>query len=138
VWSALAVCAFLGKILILCIDISTCLDIWIYEEMIMDREMTLLPEEKLRCAAECLKVMAHPVRLRIVDLLMQGEFPVHEIAELCGTSPHQTCEHLRLLQGHAFLASERRGRTVYYRIASPRLPKLLECIRSTCESQEDT
>ena len=59
----------------------------------------LVPMEAMEAAAECLKVMAHPVRLRMVDILMQGEFPVHEIAELCGVGPHQACEHLRLMQG---------------------------------------
>jgi DNA-binding transcriptional ArsR family regulator len=94
--------------------------------------LELLPQEFLDNAAECLKVMAHPARLRMVDILMQGEFPVGRIAELCDLAPHQTCEHLRLLKGHGLLDSERRGREVYYRIASPQLPKLLTCIRSCC------
>ncbi|MFI4911324.1 MAG: ArsR/SmtB family transcription factor [Sedimentisphaeraceae bacterium JB056] len=93
----------------------------------------LLSFEILDRAAECLKVMAHPVRLRIVNVLMQGEFAVHEIAEMCKTSPSQTCEHLRLLKGHDLLSSERRGRTVYYKIKSPQLPSLLECITKNCK-----
>lgn len=96
------------------------------------RDMTLLPTNFLDNAAECLKVMAHPVRLRMVDILMQGEFPVGRMAELCDLPPHQACEHLRLLKGHGLLDSDRRGREVYYRIVSPQLPKLLTCIRSCC------
>ena len=34
----------------------------------------LLPIESLEEAAECLRVLAHPMRLRIVDILMQGAF----------------------------------------------------------------
>lgn len=97
------------------------------------REVEILPDELLDAAAECLKVMAHPVRLRMVNVLMQGEFAVHEIAELCRTSPNQTCEHLRLLKSHGFLSSERRGRTVYYKIASPQLPGLIQCISKNCK-----
>ncbi len=96
-------------------------------------KLELLSDVMLENAAECLKVMAHPVRLKIVNVLMQGEFAVHEIAEVCKTSPNQTCEHLRLLKGHGFLSSERRGRTVYYKIASPQLPGLLECIQNNCQ-----
>ena len=99
----------------------------------MGRKLKLLPMEMLDGAAECLKVMAHPVRLRIVNVLMQGEFAVHEIAELCETTPNQTCEHLRLLKGHGLLSSERRGRLVYYKIESPRLPGLIECISKNCK-----
>lgn len=95
-------------------------------------EVDLLPMETLTQAAECLKVMAHPVRLRIVDLLMQGEFIVQEIAGHCGVQPHQACEHLRLMKGCGLLASERRGREVYYRILSPQLPGLLACVRAHC------
>ncbi len=95
-------------------------------------KLDLLSDEAFETAAECLKVMAHPVRLKIVNVLMQGEFAVHEIAELCGTSPNQTCEHLRLLKGYGLLNSERRGRTVYYRIASPQLPGLIKCIQKNC------
>jgi DNA-binding transcriptional ArsR family regulator len=89
------------------------------------KTLNLLPVEFLGQAAECLKVLGHPVRLRIVDILMQGEFPVGEIAEMCELPPHQTCEHLRLLKGHGLLRSERRGRSVFYQINDPRLPRLL-------------
>lgn len=98
------------------------------------KKIKLVDFDKLDGAAECLKVMAHPVRLRIVNILMQGEFAVHEIAELCETSANQTCEHLRLLRGQGLLSSERRGRTVYYKILSPRLPALLECITKHCDA----
>lgn len=99
-------------------------------------KVKILDDEFLEQAAECLKVMAHPVRLKIVDILMQGEFAVHEIAELADTSPNQTCEHLRLLKGHGLLTSQRRSRTVYYKIASKRLPSLLNCIKKSCGNKQ--
>ena len=98
----------------------------------MKSKLELLSDDMLVEAAECLKVMAHPVRLKMVNILMQGEFAVHEIAELCGTSPNHTCEHLRLLKGHGLLSKERHGKTVYYKILSPRLPSIIECIRRSC------
>lgn len=100
----------------------------------VENKVEFLPDEVLEKASECLKVMAHPIRLRIVNILMQGEYAVHEIAEFCKTSANQTCEHLRLLKGHGLLSSERRGRTVYYKIASPQLPGLLQCIRKNCSA----
>jgi ArsR family transcriptional regulator, zinc-responsive transcriptional repressor len=97
------------------------------------KQPKLLPMETLADACECLKVLAHPVRLRIVEILMQGEFQVHQVAALCDLPPHQTSEHLRLLQGRGLLAAQRRSRSVFYRVADPRLPALIGCIRSTCE-----
>ena len=97
-------------------------------------ETGMLSMETLCEAAACLKIMAHPVRLRIVDILMQGDFAVHEIAEMCEIKHHQVCEHLRLMQGCGLLASERQGRTVHYSVVSPHLPALLKCIRENCKT----
>jgi len=104
----------------------------------MKTSLDLSPLELLEGAAECLKVLGHPIRLRMVEILMQGEFPVHEIAEFCQLPPHQACEHLRILKSHSLLTSHRRGRSVFYEIADPRLPRLLNCIRTACESQQPT
>lgn len=94
--------------------------------------MELLPMESLAEAAACLKVMAHPVRLRIVDILTQEALTVREIAGLCDTKEHQVCEHLRLMQNCGLLSSRRQGRAVYYAIASEQLPALLGCVRQHC------
>lgn len=97
-------------------------------------EIELLEMEYLEKAAECMKVMSHPVRLRIVDILMQGQFSVGEIAQMCELPPHQTTEHLRLLKGFGLLGSVRDGRTVYYNIVDKKLPGLLNCIRKNCKA----
>jgi DNA-binding transcriptional ArsR family regulator len=102
----------------------------------MECSLDLVPEGLLEKTAECLRAISHPTRLRIVDILMQGEFPVGEIAEMCDTSPSQTSEHLRMLQRQGLLESDRRARSVYYRISDPRLPAMLSCIRRCCGLRE--
>jgi DNA-binding transcriptional ArsR family regulator len=100
----------------------------------INTNIALLPLDDLTNAAACLKVMAHPVRLRIVDILSQGDVTVREIAEMCEIKQHQACEHLRLMQNCGLLTSERHGQTVHYKISSPQLPALLECVRQHCGS----
>ena len=95
----------------------------------VDTRFKLLSDGQYEKAVESLKLKGHPVRLKIVDILMQGEFAVHEIADICDTSPNQTCEHLRLLKGRGLLTTQREGRTVFYKIRSPQLSGLIECIR---------
>ena len=95
-----------------------------------EQKLKLLPIEVLDQASECLKVLAHPVRLRMVEILMQGKFAVHEIAEICELNPNQTCDHLRLLKGHRLLDSRREGKTVYYTIAAKELVGIIQCIRN--------
>ncbi|WP_283433088.1 ArsR/SmtB family transcription factor [Neorhodopirellula lusitana] len=79
-------------------------------------------------AAECLRTLAHPVRLRIVQLLLQGRYTVGELAADCGVPDNVGSEHLRLLQRCGFLTSQRDGRRVYYRVAEPHLEQLMACI----------
>ena len=79
-------------------------------------------------AAECLKTLAHPVRLRIVQMLLHGRYTVGELAEDCGIQDNAGSDHLRLLQRCGFLTSEREGRKVYYQVAEPHLEKLMACI----------
>jgi len=103
-----------------------------FSENAVLKKLNLLPVEAFERAAACLKVMAHPVRLQMVEMLMQGDFSVQELAEMVDLPHHQTCEHLRLLKGHGLLDSERRGRMVFYQIADPRLPGLIDCIKKHC------
>lgn len=88
--------------------------------------------EYLEMAAECLKIMAHPMRIRIVEVLSQGKYSVGQIADICDLPPNQTCEHLRLLKNHGLLGSNREGRTVYYFIKAEQLINLLGCIKKSC------
>lgn len=84
--------------------------------------------EALAQAAECLKALAHPHRLRIVQMLLHGRYTVGELAEACGIPSHMASEHLRLMQRCGFLALEKEGRRAFYRIAEPHLADILSCI----------
>jgi DNA-binding transcriptional ArsR family regulator len=84
--------------------------------------------EALGEAAECLKVLAHPHRLRMVQMLLTENYTVTELAEACGLPTAMASEHLRLMQRCGFLESEREGRKVYYKVVEPQLQKILQCI----------
>lgn len=81
-------------------------------------------------AAECLKVLAHPVRLRMVQLLLCGAYTVGELADDCDIQSNTASEHLRLMQRCGLLSSEKEGRKVYYQTCEPHLIRLMECIEA--------
>ena len=81
-------------------------------------------------AAECLKTLAHPVRLRIVQLLLHGRYTVGELAEDCSVPDNVASEHLRLMQRCGFFTSEREGRKVFYQIAEPHLKDIMNCVEN--------
>ncbi len=95
------------------------------------KNVATLDRKSLAMAADCLKALAHPHRLEIVQLLLSGEkYSVNDIAEACGLAQPTTSDHLRLMQRCGFLMGRREGRTVYYEIAEPHLADIMACMQS--------
>jgi DNA-binding transcriptional ArsR family regulator len=86
--------------------------------------------EALGQAAECLRTLAHPHRLRMVQMLLRGKYAVGDLAEACEIPSHMASEHLRLMQRCGFLSAEKDGRFVYYSVAEPHLANIMSCIEA--------
>src|SRR6266581_2728630 len=72
-----------------------------------------LSTEALGLVAERFRVLAEPLRLRILQLLRSGEMNVSELtAELETTQPNVS-KHLRLLQEAGFIGRRQVGNSVY-------------------------
>jgi DNA-binding transcriptional ArsR family regulator len=98
----------------------------------LDREKlaALTPLDALEQAAECLKTLAHPHRLRMVEMLLRERYTVGELADACGIPSHMASEHLRLMQRCGLLTNEKEGRKAYYRIVEMHLAAIIACIES--------
>ena len=93
--------------------------------------------EAVRHAAEMLRTLAHPVRLRIIDLLhTAGELPVREITEYLGIAQSATSQHLNQMRRDGLMKGERRGKAVWYSIADARPIALLNCICNCCDKNK--
>jgi ArsR family transcriptional regulator, zinc-responsive transcriptional repressor len=90
----------------------------------------LIDLPRLQEAAECLRTLAHPVRLRMVQSMLQGEHTVGELAQACGIPSHMASEHLRMMQHCGFLSRRPEGRRIYYQVVEPALERLMACIES--------
>ena len=89
----------------------------------------MIDQARIDRAAEVLKTVAHPVRLRIVELLESGEKSVNEIKDLLGVTQPLTSQHLSQMRMRGVLGSRREGTLVYYSIANPDVVKVIHCIR---------
>lgn len=96
----------------------------------MDKNISLTPYKILEEAAECLKMLSHPYRLRIIEVLSQKEVTVGELADLCDLTQPATSEHLRLLKNKGLLNKKRDARKIYYSIADDHLLNILSCIQN--------
>lgn len=92
--------------------------------------------EAIGNAAEMLRTLAHPMRLRIVDALnTAGELPVGAITEYLGIAQSATSQHLNHMRRTGLIQAERRGKEVWYSIADYRPIALLNCICKCCDKK---
>ena len=97
----------------------------------------LIPLERLERAASALRVLAHPHRLRICELVMRDRVSVNDIAEHLGIPASAASQHLGILKAYGLLAPEREGKTVFYRVVDSRPAWILTCIREHAEPLPD-
>lgn len=83
-------------------------------------------------AGQLFASLSHPARLRIVELLCQGERTVNEIAQELDLSQSGTSQHLAVLTRAGVLVVEPHGTARIYRIRGPRIPKILLLIEEFC------
>jgi len=88
-----------------------------------------IPLETYERAAAALRVLAHPHRLKIIELLLTHEHTVGELAEQLGLAPAAVSQHLNHMKAHGLLDSQRYGRSVYYRVVNPQAANVIACIR---------
>jgi DNA-binding transcriptional ArsR family regulator len=83
------------------------------------------------------RVLGDPTRLRIVEALLERERTVSELVDLLGAPQSRVSNHLACLRWCRFVESERRGRTVIYRIADERVASVLELASALAEPNCD-
>jgi ArsR family transcriptional regulator len=84
--------------------------------------------DKLEKTSEYLKVMAHPVRLRIIQILRNNRFSVGELARVCEISGTMISGHLSKLKARGILKKQRDGRKVFYQVVEPVYRDILACL----------
>lgn len=83
----------------------------------MTQKRQPMSPEALALVAARFKVLAEPLRLRILQLLEGGEMSVTAITEATQTTQPNVSKHLKMLQDAGFVARRQEGNTVYYSIA---------------------
>jgi DNA-binding transcriptional ArsR family regulator len=89
-----------------------------------------IPAPLLEEVAGCLRVLGHPLRLRIVELLEHHHLTVGELAERLDIAPNACSQHLNLMRAHGLLSHRREGKTVYYKVGHPSALSVIHCIRT--------
>ena len=75
--------------------------------------------------AEILKVMGHPIRLKIVAGLCTQECNVKHIWECLGLPQATVSQHLALLKNKGIIVGKREGVEVHYSVVHPLAKKII-------------
>jgi ArsR family transcriptional regulator len=78
--------------------------------------------------AEILKVLGHPVRLKIVAGLCAKECNVKHIWECLGLPQATVSQHLALLKNKGIIEGKREGVEVHYTVVHPLAKKIVEIL----------
>ncbi len=97
---------------------------------------TLLDADQLGYAAEMLKMLAHPLRLQIVQLLRDGSLPVKDLVEKTGSPQATVSGYLRKMKLYGLVESTQRGQEVWYGIKNECVISLLVCICNYYDNQK--
>lgn len=79
--------------------------------------------------AELFKALGHPARIRILELLADGETAVRDILSDTGMEPSHLSQHLAVLRRAGVVSSRREGNAVYYTTAHASVDALLASAR---------
>ncbi|WP_431682614.1 ArsR/SmtB family transcription factor [Kitasatospora sp. KL5] len=80
--------------------------------------------------AEFFRALAHPVRIRVLELLGERDHAVSEILPEVGVEPAHLSQQLAVLRRGSLVAVRREGATVVYSLTSPEVTDLLRVARS--------
>jgi DNA-binding transcriptional ArsR family regulator len=97
--------------------------------------LTPVPDELAALIARRFRVLAEPLRIKLLDRLREGEASVNELAEALSSSQQNVSKHLTVLAEAGILTRRKEGTHVYYRIVDEGVFALCEQVCGSLERQ---
>lgn len=92
-------------------------------------------EELVAARAEILKAIAQPTRLKILDLLRDGEKCVCEIFPAIDEEQSNTSRHLNILQNCGILQRRKEGIKILYRLKHPEVLTIIDLVSKVLKKE---
>lgn len=94
-----------------------------------------MSDQALEMVAHRFKLLSEPMRLRLLQLLMQGEKSVNELVEAINTTQANVSKHLGILADGGLVARRKVGTSTLYRIADPSLFSLCDIVCNSLQAR---
>ncbi|MET0702341.1 MAG: metalloregulator ArsR/SmtB family transcription factor [Mycobacterium sp.] len=97
-----------------------------------DRFPSTIEQPLYEIKANLFKALAHPARIRVLEILSAntGPTPVSDILTITELEPTLLSQHLAVLKRHRVIRGQRIGNGVLYELAHPRISELLVIARA--------
>ncbi len=96
----------------------------------MEVKRNRMPQQLANFKAEFFKALAHPVRIRILDCLRDGEKGVNELSEALQIEQANVSQQLAILRVRNIVVGRKSGSNVYYSVSDRALFKLLDVAKN--------
>ena len=94
-----------------------------------------LNSEALEMIAERFRILAEPIRLRILNLLLEDDLTVSQLTLKVGSSQPNVSKHLKLLLDGGIIGRRQQGNNVYYSIIDKTIFDLCETVCGSLEER---
>ncbi len=88
-----------------------------------------MPRSLQAFKADFFRALAHPVRIRILEVLGRGDRSVQELQQVLGLEQPIVSQQLAVLRGKNIVTARKLGTTVRYALSDPLITKLLAVAR---------
>ncbi|MFE3142936.1 ArsR/SmtB family transcription factor [Streptomyces scopuliridis] len=88
-----------------------------------------MPVPLYQAKAEFFRMLGHPVRIRVLELLQDGPMPVRDLLTAIGIEPSALSQQLAVLRRSGIVTSARKGSTVVYELAGGDVAELMRAAR---------
>lgn len=85
--------------------------------------------EMQRFKADFFKALSHPLRIKILELLSEGEMSVNELQSLVGSEGSAMSQQLSILRSKNIVVGTKEGNRVIYSLRDPMIVELLQVAR---------
>jgi DNA-binding transcriptional ArsR family regulator len=79
--------------------------------------------------AQFFRALAHPARIRILEILVRGDRSVQELQEALGLDQPVVSQQLRVLRNQRIVTAQKQGLSVRYALGDPAIEDLLDVAR---------
>ncbi|RST06672.1 ArsR family transcriptional regulator [Streptomyces sp. WAC07149] len=88
-----------------------------------------MPVPLYQAKAEFFRMLGHPVRIRVLELLQDGPMPVRDLLAAIEVEPSALSQQLAVLRRSGIVTSTRNGATVVYALAGGDVAQLMLAAR---------